>query len=381
MSLLANRRVRIAQEVITYVRRELTEKGKITAQVGQEVFPDDILGSATVSAGFRTVKVAKLLSVGPREARKYLQRPIGQAIYKGELLAFKPGGILGGKKVVVSPSDGLLDSFDEKTGELRLNFLPHQKDLPAAVFGIVEKVDQDKGQVTIKTQTTQIFGVLGTGRVREGILKVLGERGDLVDKSRITAALSSEIIVCGGLIYLGAITEAVALGLNGIITGGINARDYKGMAGGHLEPSKKFGTDIGISMLVCEGFGSVPIGEDIFNLLKIHSRQFAILDGNRAKLILPSGDKDSLHKIRTTKLPAHSLELTAEPLAEVDALDLAIGQKARVIGPPFFGAQGQIIAIDKTVSVLPSGVQTYLVSLQTQTRKIKVPFTNIEVIG
>ncbi len=354
----------------------MTGLGQITVKVGQEVAPGDSLGRFSVKSGFRKINLANLLSTSPKEVKSALQIKIGQRIFGGELLAFKRGNLFSKNKVITSPSDGVLDFFDEKTGEIRLELALKEVDLPSSVYGVVEKVDQSRGEVIIKTQATEIYGILGSGKTREGLLRMIGARGGLIDKNIIIPTFASDILVGGGLIYSEAIFEAVKIGVHGIITGGMNAEDYKGMAGGTLV--KKIGTDIGISLLLTEGFGPMPIGEDIFKNLKVFEGKFVILDGNRAKLILPCSESDCLIKIRKTNLPDLNID-SDSPDTQVESLNL--GAKVRVIGSQFSGEQGQVVGIDQAVTVLPSKIATYMVLVEGKLRKFKVPFTNLEIIG
>lgn len=379
MKLYANFRMRIKPNVATIIKRNLVGKGRILVSKGQEVVPEDIIGKSLLSSGFRSINLSALLGVAPNEVDKYLQKQPGQTLYKNELLAFKKGGILGGKRIVTSPTDGVIQSYNSTTGELRMGFLPKNMDLPAAVYGIVESVDEDRGQVLIKTETTQILGLFGSGRIREGILKFLSVRSGLINQQQITSDLSEHIVVGGALVYSKAISAMLAVGAHGIITGGMNAKDYRSMAGGHLHFPKKMGTDIGISLLAFEGFGSIPIGEDIMEILQKYNNKFVILDGNSAKLHLPSYDRTSMIRVKKTALPPRDAPLVESP-PEVVAVEIKRGQRARVIVPPYQGQQGVVVYIDETPSTVSSGVRTYLVTLELKSRKIKVPYTNIEVI-
>ncbi len=378
MKLYANYRVRIRPNVVTIIKRSLVGKGKISVSRGQEVLPEDVIGKSLLSSGFRSINLTSLLGVAPGEVEKYLQKRPGQTLYKNELLAFKKGGVWGGKKIVTSPTDGLIESYNSATGELRMGFLPKNVDLPAAVYGVVESVDNERGQVLIKTETTQMLGLFGSGRIRDGILKFLKVRSGLIDDAQINQGLSAHIVVGGALVYSNAISALLAVGAKGFVTGGMNAKDYRAMAGGHLQFPRKMGTDIGISLIAFEGFGSIPVGEDIISVLQKHDDKFAILDGNSARLYLPSYDKDSMIRVKKTALP--SMNALVDPPPEIVAVEVKVGQRARVVVPPFQGGQGKIVYLDKTPTALPSGVRTYLVTLETKSRKIKVPFTNIEII-
>ena len=377
--LYANYRARIKPNVVTIIKRSLSGKGKILVSKGQEVLPEDVIGKGSLSSGFRSINLSSLLGVPPGEVDKYLQKRPGQTLYRNELLAFKKGGMLSDKKIVTSPTDGVIESYNAKTGEFRMGFLPKSIDLPAAVYGVVESVDTDRGQVLIKTETTQILGLFGSGRIRDGILKFLTVRSGLINSQQITSDLAEHIIVGGALVYSNAISALLAVGAHGIITGGMDAKDYRSLSGGHLHFPRKMGTDIGISLVAFEGFGSVPMGEDIIEVLQKHNGKFVILDGNNAKLHLPSFEKTSMIRIKKTALPPQDTPLT-DSLSEVEAVEIKVGQRARICMPPFQGQQGRVIFIDKAPTKLPSGVRIYLVTLELKSRQVKVPYTNIEVI-
>lgn len=380
MKHLAPLRVRVEKDVVTRVTRVLRGKGTLNAVVGQQVTPADIIGSATVSAGFRTLDLATLLSVPPKEVEKLLVRNLNQKIYKGELLAFKKGGLFGGRRVVTSPTDGILDFLNNKTGELKIAFLPKKVVLPAGVYGIVEVVDSERGQVVIRTQATRIYGMFGSGRSRDGILHILGKKEDLVSKNDIQTKYDEHILVGGSLFFKDTISSAISIGVNGIITGGIDSLDYKGMVGGRLVFPKKLDNDIGLSIVICEGFGSIPMGDDIFEILSDYEGKFVFIDGNKALINLPSSVSSSLVKIKNTQLPKLNDGLTADTDRTTRVLELKSGLKVRLVGNSYLGEQGKLLAVDDSLTLLPSGVRDYLATIETARRKIQVPVANLEVI-
>lgn len=380
MKFSAPLRIRVEKDVIVRIHRSLKGKGSINVARNQEVIPSDIIGTAHISSGFRIINLAQGLQVAPSEVGKYMKRSIGQRIYKDELLAYRSGWLFGGKKIVASPTDGVLDFLNPKTGELRLTFLPKKADLPAAVYGIVEFVDQDRGQVVIRTQVSIVHGMFGSGRVRDGTLHIISGRDELIGKSFISPNLSEQILVGGSLIFKDAITAAISAGVSGIILGGINAKDYKGMAGGKLIFPKKLENDIGISIIVCEGFGSIPIGWDIDEILRKYDGKFASIDGNKGEIYLPSFSSNSITSVRNTKLPPIQNGLVSFNEHLGQTVDLKVGSKVRVIGNSYSGNIGKIIALDQTETVLPSGIKTFMATIETRRKKIQVPVANTEVI-
>ncbi len=381
MKHLAPARLRIEKDVVTRVARVLVGKGVLNVSVGQQVTPPEIIGMATMSAGFRTLELSTLLSVSPQEVEKLLVKKIGQRIYKGELLAFKKGWLIGGKKVLTSPTDGVIDFLNNKTGEIKIAFLPKKVNLPAGVYGIVEVVDKERGQVIIRTQVTRIYGMFGSGRPRDGILHILGKKDGLISKSAIQTKYDDCVLVGGSLFFKDAISASISAGVNGIITGGIDAKDYKGMAGGRLVFPKKLDNDIGTGVVVCEGFGSVPIGTDIFEILSGYEGKFVFIDGNKAVISLPSPLSSSLVKIKNTKLPElQNNDLVSDTNHIKGDLELKFGLKVRIVGNSYLGEQGKLVAVNDSLTLLPSGARDCLATVETARRKIQVQVANLEVM-
>lgn len=372
-------RLRVERDVIVRIRRHLLGKGAINVSIGSQVSPSDIIGTAQVLSGFRIINISQTLGISPKDTENFLKRKIGERIFKGELLAEKVD-VLGRKKIITSPNDGTLEHLNEETGDLRITFLSKKVELPAGVFGIVEDIDKIKGRVIIKTQASIVHGMFGTGRVRDGILHLVGKRDQLIDKSFSTPALEGKILVGGSLVFKDTISSCISNGVSGIITGGINSKEYKGMAGGRLVFPKKLETEIGISLVVCEGFGSISIGSDIYEVLSEANGKFTTIDGNSGKIFLPSFEANSLNKIKSTVLPPISQDPLYIYNKYQEQVELKKGSKVRVIGNTYAGEQGNVIAVDNSETVLASGIRAHLVTIETQRRKIQVPVANLEVI-
>ncbi len=374
MSYLVSLRLRVEKNIITRITRTLDGKGDLNVSLGQQIAPDEIIGNAISAVGFRIINLSSELGVNPKETGKFLVKKLNERIYKGELLAFKKGNLLGGKKIVTSPSDGILEFLNPETGDLKLSFFPKKRDLPSGVYGIVEQIDKERGQVTIRTMVTRVNGVFGTGRLRDGILHILGKKDDLVNKNTIGAEYNENILVGGSLVFKDTISAAISQGIKGLISGGINASDYKAMAGGRLIFPKKIDNDIGISIVVCEGFGAVPIGDDIFGILSDYEGKFVFINGNKGIINLPSFSSECLSKIKSIELPKLQEDCSMR------TTELKIGLKVRVIGNSYFGEQGKILAINNVSTLLPSGLKTALATIETSRKKIQLPVANLEAV-
>lgn len=371
-------RLRIEKNKIIHIKRRLINaKGEIKVKVGQEVCPQDVVALGHTSSGFRTIHLASDLRVSPKKATEFLMRQIGQNIYEGELLAMKRDFLGFNKQLILSPVDGVIEDYDVQIGNVKIQLTPKTVRLVSGAYGIVDAIDEIAGTVLIKTMVNVVWGVLGSGKEREGLLKILGPADLLTSSNQIPAQAQGRILVAGGLVFMAALEKGLDVRLGGIICGGINAADYRSMAGGQWNIWHKHWSDVGLSLMVTEGFGAAPIGEDIFSLLQDYNESFVLLDGNKSRLILPINEQNSMIYIRKTGL---AVKPEGDFSPEAGLLPLKEGSKVRVISSSFLGLQGQVEAIDQTLTKLPSGIESYLVTVESRSQKIRVPYNNLELV-
>ena len=129
--------------------------------------------------------------------------------------------------------------------------------------------------------------------------------------------------------------------------------------------------------MVTEGYGALPIGDDIFQILKEHEGKYVFLSGNNPRLLLPSIEPDSIIRIRKVALSPHA-SLEKSPNTRI--IETAVGESVRLIWPPYMGSQGQIVAIDEQPTLLPSGINCIMATVELKLRKLRVPLNNLEVI-
>lgn len=375
MNTPANFRERIRPNSALFVKRSLLGPGKLNVKKDMEVKPQDELGSYHLSAGFASVSLADSLGVSKKGAEKYLQRKKGEKIFKGELLALKKG--LFSKKILVSPTDGVIEEYDQISGDLRLRFLPRQLTLTSGVYGIIEEVNNEIGEVVIRCLVDEIFAVFGSGRERAGILEIVGNKSNVLTKQQLNPDMKGHILLTGALVYKEALHRAVEYGISGIITGGLNARDFVAIAGS-IDPKRRLGTDVGTSVVALEGFGPIPLGLDIERVLNSYLGKFVFVNGNSTRLLLPALSSDSIMALRKVVIPAHRIP---EHQPDIKVEEVKVGSIVRIIWPPYVGSQGKVQGVDKLETQLPSGISTILLTVETNMRRIKVPYTNVELIS
>ena len=125
------RGVRRLVEGVTYtIERKLPAQGTIFAKLGDEVKPETVIGESKVSAGFRIFKLHELLGVSPKKAKNYLRRTIGARVYQGDVIAEAQKSFGLRSVQFISPIDGVLQHFNEETGQLTMQYAPVTFRLP-----------------------------------------------------------------------------------------------------------------------------------------------------------------------------------------------------------------------------------------------------------
>ena len=327
-------------------------KGRPTVKVGQSVNDAEIIAHCEVSAGQRLIKVGHYLGVSGKDTIKYLTRKIGDRIYEGEILARKKGVLGVGKKEIKSPVDGLLSEIDDR-GDLILKFLPRPVRLLAGASGVVKEVTEAK--ISIETTGIRIHGFVSLGRQREGIITVVGNPTEFILPTKITSDVKGKILVGGALIEKSALEKAVTLGAEGIITAGVNFRDFDTLGGGE---------DIGITIMVIEGFGSAPMGADVWNYLNQKQGHLGFLLGGDNFLILPE-------------------ELGQDVKAGASSTswrELAIGDKVRYLrkeGSNLIGEVKELLG----EQIINSGILTEVAKVSLDDGKeLLLPASNLEIV-
>lgn len=234
------------------LKRDFVGNCQPSAKVGDKVEVDSVVAHCEISAGQRLVKVAHMIGVSPRDVKKYLLRNVGDRIYQGEIIARKKGLLGVGKNELRSPADGVITDIDQN-GDIIVKFLPTPFRLVAGASGVVSEIKEDF--VTIRTFGTTITGTVGLGKAREGLIKIIAQSTEFVIPQMIDGSCQGKIIVGGAHIERAAIEKALTVGVKGIVVGGIDYRDFVSLG---------VQSDVGLTIIVTEGFGNVKIGRDIF---------------------------------------------------------------------------------------------------------------------
>lgn len=327
---------------------------KAAVKEGDRVDASSVVAHCEVSAGQRLVKVAHTLGVSRRDVKKYLLRSIGDRIYQGEIIARKKGVLGLGRKELKSPADGVITSIDE-TGDIIVKFLPMPVRLVAGASGLIGDIREDA--IIVRTFGSEIVGSAGLGKPREGIIKMIANQNEFIIPQKIDSSCQGKILVGGSHLDRASIEKALTIGVKGIVVGGIDYRDFMSLG---VE------SDVGITIIVTEGFGTVTMGKDVYEAFSNENDKFAFINGLERTVLVPQDKKIVDNK----------------PLDREIWRELKVGDVVR----HFHGDTSELVGVVEAISdsdvELSSGLSAVTAEIKFSSgRKISVPAANLEIIS
>lgn len=268
---------------------------------------------------------------------------VGAEVHLGHPIAYVDGG--GGW--ITAPVTGTVSEVDTGAGIIKIRKAYRPAVVQAYIPGRVTAVDPGQS-VTIETSAAFIQGIFGIGGEQHGeiIVAVDGPAAELTPEL-IPPEAKGKVIVGGAFASYAAIDAALRAGAVGLITGGARAADLSRVAGRNIGIGVTGSEDIGISVILTEGFGSLRMADRTFALLKAHQGQPCSLNGTsqiRAGVIRPE-----------IIIPLLGGQAQAAGAAAEGPSQLAIGALVRIIRPPYFGLWGHVSRLPEAPVLLPAG--------------------------
>lgn len=346
-----------AVQPYTKIRRErrLPQAGEVVVTLGEQVNPVQVVARTTQQRGYAIVPAAEILGVPAEEVSRYLLVEEGTAVQRNKPLLRKRGMFR--TTEYVSPVNGMLHQVNN--GRLVLQQTPDLLEVRAMIQGIVAGNVGGRG-VVIETYGTLIQGVWGNRREGYGTIKVVAERSDVaLAREHIGADVRGTILVAGLLQQTGVLDRAEANSVRGVIVGSVPARLSAALA------------DYRFPVIVTEGFCGQQMCAPIFDLLhQMQGREASLLGApanawTRPEIIIPVPGRREKPATLASESP--------------DALQL--GQRVRILGDPYAGKVGEVIALHRRARTTElgyclSGADVAIADDQV----IFVPYSNLDMI-
>lgn len=241
---------------------------------GTAVEPDTVLATRRPPGAGISVPVATRLRRTPESAGECLVARPGSVLDAGVVLARDGHG-----REVRVPSACLLLAYDPHDGTALIAPLGASEPIVGHVKGDVAAVEPDA--IEIRVSGAVVTGVGGSGGAVHGQLRVaVRDPVDELRASAIDVAATDRIVVGGSRASAEALTRARAMGVAGIVLGGVldkELRDFEATQ----QRRRRTGTQAtpDLSVLLLEGYGKVALDPALFAWFLAHDGHLASLFG------------------------------------------------------------------------------------------------------
>ena len=183
-----------------------------------------------------------------------------------------------------------------------------------------------------------------------------------------------QIVIGGSLAQKETFTRARELGVRALVVGGVHDRDLKELLGYDLGVAITGTERIGFTLIVTEGFGTIPMATRTFELLASHVGQKASCSGAtqiRAGVIRPEVIIPLAH------LSPQSSVLSPQSLGE----GMRAGDTIRIIREPYFGILARVKDLPSELQRIPTESEArVLVATLPDGQDVVIPRANVEMI-
>lgn len=366
--------LKVTEGMTIQKERRLPLQGEVLVEAGAAVQAEDVVAKADLPGNVQLLNVANLLSVPAEEITEYMLKPVGEIIAKDEIIATTKGLFGLFKSQARSPIDGTIEAVSDVTGQVILREPPIPVEVKAYTDGTVTEITPNEG-VTVETYGTYIQGIFGVGGETIGNLTVtVSSPSDGLTAEQILPEHRDHILVGGSLVTTEAIQKAIQQGVKGIIAGGIDDADLRELLGYELGVAITGSEEIGITLVITEGFGSVAMAEQTFDLLKTREGMKTSINGAtqiRAGVVRPE---------IVIPVVSDAAETGAEKDGSVEGI-LEVGSSVRIIREPYFGKLGRVTELPVELQNLETEAQVRVLCVQLEDgQQTTLPRANVETI-
>lgn len=362
----------LAHTTVTKERR-LPLPGEILLNKGARVRGEEVVARTELPGNVQTLNIHGLLGILPDEVEAAMLKKINETIKKDEIVAQSKGFFGLFKSSVRSPIDGVIESVSKITGQIIMREPPIPVEVIAYIDGEIVDIIKDEG-VKIRTSGSFIQGIFGIGGETIGELAMAAnDPKNVLTEKDIDTSFKEKIIVGGSIVTYNALEQARKVGVKGIVIGGIEDQDLKQFMGYDIGVAITGSEQVGLTLIITEGFGKMSMANRTFQLLKSLAGKRSSINGAtqiragvmRPEVIVPMED------IRDSKKTADISTGTG----------LGVGMAVRIIREPHFGAIGKVVALPVELQKIETEALVRVLQVELEDKQIvALPRANVEII-
>ncbi len=361
----------VTDHTVVHRRRMLPLPGRILVNVGDTVRSDQAVARAELPGKVFPINLANQLSVAPGEIKDYLITKEGNVVEKDEILAENKPLIKWFKTEIRSPVTGTIESVSSVTGQVLLREPPRVLQLLAYVDGAIIETIPQQG-VVVETTCSLVQGIFGIGGETSGeIVTAVKAPDEPLTPAHFNSTMKGKVVVGGSFLSADAMKQAKTVGVAGLVVGGIHDEDLRALLGYDLGVAITGTEQVGFTLILTEGFGTIPMAAKTFKLLSAHVGRKASISGAtqiRAGVIRP-------------EIIIPQAETAVGKTVELQREGIRVGDPVRIIRDPMFGRIGEVSALPSELITIPTESDVRVLEVKfSDGKRVVVPRTNIEVI-
>lgn len=364
--------LKVTEYELLHRRRILPIPGEVVVEEGAQVQPHQVVARTFLPGKVEIVNVANKMGVDQSDVPGAMLKKEGDRVARSEVIAEAKSlfGLLTSR--ATATLEGTVESISGVTGQVVLRGPPQPIEVDAYIEGRVVEVVPEQG-VVVESSGTLIQGIFGIGGEATGeIAMVASSPREVLNEDSLSADLQGRVVVGGSLVTGAALEKAVQLGIRGVVAGGFDDQDLRRFLGHDLGVAITGHENLGVTLIVTEGFGRIDMAPRTFRLLKRHQGQRASINGAtqiRAGVIRPE-----------VIIPLQGAVPQEPDRPGEQGMD--VGSTVRIIRNPWFGKLGRVASLPSEPTRLDSGSRARVVSVRLEglEEPVSVPRANVEII-
>ena len=340
--------LRVTPDTVIRKRRILPIPGEILVTTGEQVTATTAVAQTALPGKVYPVNVANKLSVTPSEIFTYLRKREGETVTKDEVFAENSPLIKWFKTQVRAPINGTIENISQVTGQVFLREPPQIIRLSAYIDGTVVEVIPTQG-VIVESHCAFVQGIFGVGGETAGTITLAVKSPDeVLTADHLTATHKGQIVIGGALAQKETFARARELEIRALVVGGVHDRDLRDLLGYDLGVAITGTEKIGFTLIITEGFGTIPMAKRTFDLLSAKTGQRASCSGAtqiRAGVIRP--------EVIVPLAPVGESRVQS-PGSRVLEGGTKVGDTIRIIREPYFGVIARVKELPSALQHIPT---------------------------
>ena len=365
--------LQVSRQIRHRVRRVLPIRGEVRVQAGDRVRAQQVVAETSMPGDITPLNMANLLAIPHADVPDCMLKEEGERIELGEVLA-RTKGIFGMfRSEHTSNVEGTIEAISTVTGQVIVRGEPLPLQVQAYLAGTVVEIIPSEGCV-IEADVSFVQGIFGIGGEAFGTIRMASKSpSQELTPDLITAEMKDAVVVGGARLTEEGIRKAIDVGASAVVAGGIHDEDLEKLLGYSLGVAITGSEEVGLTLIVTEGFGTIAMAERTFGLLASRQGQDAAVNGAtqiragvmRPEIVIPWTGQPEFAEDESTRSARH----------------LEVGMPVRIIRDPYFGLLGSVSALPAEPQVLASGSRARVLEVKLKSsERVIIPRANVELI-